>query len=65
MSLERDTPNVPGYGFINTGYATSYTDYKESDGTLITAAGHDNGNGQLVSRATINLNTYQIVFWEP
>ncbi len=65
MTLERDTPNVPGYGFVNTGFAKSYTDYKESDGTIITAAGHDNGNGQEVARATINLSTYQLRFWEP
>ena len=25
MSLERDTPNVPGFGFINVGYAQSFT----------------------------------------
>ena len=27
MTLERDTPNVPGHGFINTGYATSFTNF--------------------------------------
>ncbi len=65
MTLESETPNVPGWGFVNTGFAKSYTDYKESRGTIITAAGHDNGNGQEVVRGTINLNTYQLRFWEP
>ena len=65
MTLESETPNVPGWGFVNTGFAKSYTDYKESQGTIITAAGHDNGNGQMVARGTINLSTYQLRFWEP
>ena len=30
MTLERDTPNVPGYGFINTGYAKSFTNFKQA-----------------------------------
>jgi len=64
MTLESETPNVPGWGFVNTGFAKSYTDYKESQGTIITAAGHDNGNGQMVARGTINLSTYQLRFWQ-
>ena len=28
MTLEDETSNVPGYGFINTGYAKSFTDFK-------------------------------------
>ncbi len=65
MTLESETPNVPGWGFVNTGYAVSYTDYKQSEGIIITAAGHANGNGQEVATATINLDTYQIRFWRP
>ena len=40
MTLERDTPNVPGRGFINTGYATSFTDFKVAPGVVVTSAGH-------------------------
>ena len=65
MTLESETPNVPGWGFVNTGFAKSYTDYKQSRGTIITAAGHDTGNGQMVARGTINLSTYQLRKWAP
>lgn len=63
MTLERDTPNVPGYGFINTGYATSFTNYKESNGTIVTSVDRE-GTGQRLARATIDLNTYQITFFQ-
>tara|TARA_B100000405_G_scaffold269892_1_gene208699 strand:+ start:243 stop:845 length:603 start_codon:yes stop_codon:yes gene_type:complete len=63
MTLERDTSNVSGYGFINTGYATSFTNYKESNGTVVTSVDRE-GTGQRLARATIDLNTYQITFFE-
>ena len=63
MTLERDTPNVSGYGFINTGYAQSFTDYKETTGTVITSVDRE-FTGQRLSRAIIDLNTFQITFFE-
>ena len=61
MTLERDTPNVPGYGFINTGYAASFTDYKETAGTVVTSTDRE-FSGQRMARAIIDLNTFQITF---
>ena len=63
MSLERDTPNVPGYGFVNVGYAQSFMDYKESQPTVVTSVDRE-GTGQRVARAIIDLNTYQITFYQ-
>ena len=63
MTLERDTPNVPGYGFINTGYATSFTNYKEDLGTIVTSVDRES-TGQRLARAVIDLNTYQITFFQ-
>ena len=63
MSLERDTPNVPGFGFINVGYAQSFTNYKESQPKVVTSVDRE-GNGQRIARATIDLNTYQITFFQ-
>ena len=63
MILERDTPNVPGYGFINTGYATSFTNYKEDLGTIVTSVDRES-TGQRLARAVIDLNTYQITFFQ-
>ena len=63
MTLERDTPNVPGHGFINTGYATSFTNYKEDLGTIVTSVDRES-TGQRLARAVIDLNTYQITFFQ-
>ena len=63
MTLERDTPNVPGFGFVNTGYATSFTDYKESQPKVVTSVDRED-TGQRVARVTIDLNTFQLTFLE-
>ena len=63
MTLEDETPNVPGYGFINTGYATSFTNYKEDLGTIVTSVDRES-TGQRLARAVIDLNTYQITFFQ-
>ena len=59
MTLERDTPNVPGYGFINTGYATSFTNYKEDLGTIVTSVDRES-TGQRLARAVIDLSLIHI-----
>jgi len=61
MTLERDTIGASGYGFINTGYAQSFTDYKQSAGTVVTSTDRE-FTGQRLSRAIIDLNTFQITF---
>ena len=63
MTLERDTPNVPGFGFVNTGYANSFTDYKESQPKVVTSVDRED-TGQRVARVTIDLNTFQLTFLE-
>ena len=63
MTLERDTPNVPGYGFINTGYAKSFTDFKSSVPVVVSSTNRED-NGQRMARAIINLDTYQITFFQ-
>ena len=64
MTLERDTPNVPGYGFINTGYAKSFTDFKSSVPVVVTSAGHSANNGQRLARVVIDLNTFTLTFFQ-
>ena len=63
MTLERDTPNVPGYGFINTGYAKSFTNFKSSIPVVVSSTNRED-NGQRLARAVINLDTYQITFFQ-
>ena len=62
MTLERDTPNVPGRGFINTGYATSFTDFKVAPGVVVTSAGHSESNGQRLSKVVIDLNRFTLAY---
>ena len=62
MTLERDTPNVPGRGFINTGYATSFTDFKVAPGVVVTSAGHSETNGQRLSKVVIDLNRFTLAY---
>ena len=62
MTLERDTPNVPGRGFINTGYATSFTDFKVAPGVVVTSAGHSEANGQRLSKVVIDLNRFTLAY---
>tara|TARA_B100001778_G_scaffold124591_1_gene102393 strand:- start:49 stop:651 length:603 start_codon:yes stop_codon:yes gene_type:complete len=62
MTLERDTPNVPGRGFINTGYATSFTDFKLAPGVVVTSAGHSEANGQRLTKVVIDLNRFTLSF---
>ena len=62
MTLERDTPNVPGRGFINTGYATSFTDFKVAPGIVVTSAGHSEANGQRLTKVIIDLNRFTLSF---
>ena len=63
MTLEDETPNVPGYGFINTGYAKSFTDFKSSLPVVISSTNRED-NGERLARAVINLDTYQITFFQ-
>ena len=63
MTLEDETSNVSGYGFVNVGYAQSFMDYKESQPTVVTSVDRE-GTGQRVARAIIDLNTYQITFYQ-
>ena len=62
MTLERDTPNVPGNGFINTGYATSFTNFKVAPGVVVTSAGHSESNGQRLTKVIIDLNRFTLSF---
>ena len=62
MTLERDTPNVPGRGFINTGYATSFTDFKVAPGVVVTSAGHSEANGQRLTKVIIDLNRFTLSY---
>ena len=62
MTLERDTPNVPGRGFINTGYATSFTDFKVAPGVVVTSAGHSEANGQRLTKVVIDLNRVTLAY---
>ena len=62
MTLERDTPNVPGRGFINTGYATSFTDFKVAPGVVVTSAGHSEANGQRLTKVVLDLNRFTLSF---
>ena len=62
MTLERDTPNVPGRGFINTGYATSFTDFKVAPGVVVTSAGHSEANGQRLTKVVIDLNRFTLSY---
>ena len=62
MTLERDTPNVPGYGFINTGYAKSFTDFKQAPGVVVSSAGHSESNGQRLTKVVIDLNRFTLTF---
>ena len=63
MTLEDETANVSGYGFINTGYAQSFTDFKESIPVVISSTNRED-NGQRIARAVINLDTYQLTFFQ-
>ena len=63
MTLEDETSNVAGYGFINTGYAKSFTDFKSSVPVVVSSTNRED-NGQRMARAIINLDTYQITFFQ-
>ena len=63
MTLEDETSNVSGYGFINTGYAKSFTDFKSSIPVVVSSTNRED-NGQRMARAVINLDTYQITFFQ-
>ena len=62
MTLERETPNVPGYGFVNTGYATSFTDYKESATKVVVTSTDREDTWTEINSVTIDLNTFQLTF---
>ena len=62
MTLERDTPNVSGHGFINTGYATSFTNFKVAPGVVVSSAGHSEANGQRLTKVVIDLNRFTLTF---
>ena len=63
MTLEDETSNVSGYGFINTGYAKSFTNFKSSIPVVVSSTNRED-NGQRMARAVINLDTYQITFFQ-
>ena len=60
MTLEDETSNVSGYGFVNTGYAKSFTNFKSSI-PVVTSSTNREDNGQR-DESIINLDTYQITF---
>ena len=41
MTLEDETSNVSGYGFINTGYAKSFTDFKSSVPVVVSSTNRE------------------------
>tara|TARA_Y100000817_G_scaffold276267_1_gene237613 strand:+ start:437 stop:1039 length:603 start_codon:yes stop_codon:yes gene_type:complete len=63
MALEDETVGVSGYGFVNTGYAKSFTDFKSSVPVVVSSTNRED-NGQRMARAIINLDTYQITFFQ-
>ena len=63
MTLEDETANVPGYGFINTGYAKSFPDFKECIPQVVSSTNRED-NGQRIARAVINLDTYRLTFFQ-
>ena len=63
MTLEDETVGVSGYGFVNTGYAKSFTDFKSSVPVVVSSTNRED-NGQRMARAVINLDTYQITFFQ-
>tara|TARA_B100000242_G_C42816948_1_gene379730 strand:+ start:44 stop:646 length:603 start_codon:yes stop_codon:yes gene_type:complete len=63
MTLENETANVPGYGFINTGYAKSFPDFKECIPQVVSSTNRED-NGQRIARAVINLDTYRLTFFQ-
>ena len=63
MALEDETVGVSGYGFVNTGYAKSFTDFKSSVPVVVSSTNRED-NGERMARAVINLDTYQITFFQ-
>ena len=63
MALEDETVGVSGYGFVNTGYAKSFTDFNSSVPVGVSSTNRED-NGERMARAVINLDTYQITFFQ-
>ena len=63
MLLEAETPNVPGYGFLNPTSTRSYIGYKETNGKQLQSSNRED-SGQRLTRAKINLNSYSLTFVE-
>ena len=57
--LEDETPNVPGYGFLNPTAFQSFPDFKQTEGKQLTDTNREN-NGQRMCRVKIDLNSYTI-----
>ena len=63
MQLESETPNVPGYGFLNTTASQTFINFKESKGKQITDTDREN-NGQRVARVKLKLSEFVLEFVE-
>ena len=63
MQLETETPNVPGFGFLNSTESQTFINFKESKGKQITDINREN-NGQRVARVKLKLSEFVLEFVE-
>ena len=63
MALENETPNVPGFGFLNPTATQTFINFKESKGKQITDINREN-NGQRVARVKLKLSEFVLEFVE-
>lgn len=63
MALENETPNVPGFGFLNPTATQTFINFKESEGKQITDVNREN-NGQRVARVKLKLSEFVLQFIE-
>tara|TARA_B100000073_G_scaffold298984_1_gene264705 strand:- start:718 stop:1314 length:597 start_codon:yes stop_codon:yes gene_type:complete len=63
MGLEKDTPNVPGFGFYNPTAAQTFTNFKETNGKVLTSVNRED-SGQRLTRVIIDLSSLNLRFIE-
>ena len=63
MLLQKDTPNVPGFGFLNPTANSSYIDFKETNGKVLTSTNRED-SGQRLTRVLIDLAGLNLRFIE-
>ena len=63
MLLQKDTPNVPGFGFLNPTTNSSYIDFKETNGKVLTSTNRED-SGQRLTRVLIDLSGLNLRFIE-